>query len=303
LIYVHPDKIKSGNGFFNKLILEPNSTLVQFPNVESRDINYITGSSGCGKSTLIGEYANNFKKLFNSNDDDIILFRPTVGEDPALDFINPTQIELTDELYKDPITVEELENKHKPVLVIFDDCDTIQDKKINEAVLNLKNAILETGRKNDIYTSIVSHLMTDYKKSRIIMNELTSMTFFPCDVSHSQLNYTLKTYFGLDKNQIQKIIKLPSRWVTIYRKFPKFVLYESGMYMLNVDDEPLPISKLTKRSQMKEIKQIQINKSRPNKNEDTESESESESNSYTDSETESDSEYDEPIKISYQRRK
>ena len=46
------------------------------------------------------------------------------------------------------------------------------------------------------------------------------------------LKYLLEKYFGFDKPMINKICKLPSRWVTVY-KCPPLVLYSSGAFMAN----------------------------------------------------------------------
>jgi hypothetical protein len=64
------------------------------------------------------------------------------------------------------------------------------------------------------------------------MNEMQSMTVFPKSGSAQQIKYALKTYFGLDKNQIENIINLPSRWVTIFKGFPQTVMYENGAFIL-----------------------------------------------------------------------
>ena len=47
------------------------------------------------------------------------------------------------------------------------------------------------------------------------------------------MKYLLDSYFGLDKDQIKKIKKLNSRWVTIMKTYPMIVMYEKGAYILN----------------------------------------------------------------------
>ncbi len=47
------------------------------------------------------------------------------------------------------------------------------------------------------------------------------------------INYALKNYFSLDKDQIKKVMKLPSRWASVNKKYPPYVLHERGAYLLN----------------------------------------------------------------------
>jgi len=45
-------------------------------------------------------------------------------------------------------------------LVFFDDCDTVTEKKIRDALSKIQNDVLETGRHNNIHILITSHLIT-----------------------------------------------------------------------------------------------------------------------------------------------
>jgi hypothetical protein len=201
-------------------------TFELFPNTKTRDTNYIAGKSGSGKSTWISKYLAQYKKMYPDNN--IYLFS-RLDEDDVLDQYKPIRIELNYELVDDPINpVEELSNS----LCIFDDTDTIKDKKIKTAITELKNDLLEIGRHENIFVCIVSHLINNYKETRTILNESMYITFFPSAGSPHGIKYMLKNNMGLDKKQIERIMGLPSRWVTIKNSCPLAVIYEKGIYLL-----------------------------------------------------------------------
>lgn len=200
--------------------------LKPIPNIETRECVYCAGPSGSGKSTYVREYAKAYNKLFP--DHPIFLFSK-VNDDPSLKGISKLKhIELDDEIVNEPITLEELKNS----LCIFDDVSTISKKKVREAIFDLINDILEVGRHMSIYICVTNHLLSDYKNTRTILNECSSLTCFPTAGSSQQIKYVLKTYFGLDARDIQKILKLPSRWTTIGKSYPQYVMYQTGAYLL-----------------------------------------------------------------------
>lgn len=192
----------------------------------TRECQFVAGPSGSGKSTYISKYAQEYQKIFPGKN--VYVFS-RLNEDEPIDDLDPIRIEINDELLEEPIDPNELDDS----LVIFDDTDTIPDKQLNEAIRKLKNDLLETGRHCNVYVLISSHLMTNYKETRTILNECNSITFFPSAGSSHQITYCLKNYFGLSKDQINKIMSLPSRWVTIYKNFPQYVLYSKGIYLLS----------------------------------------------------------------------
>jgi hypothetical protein len=79
---------------------------------------------------------------------------------------------------------------------------------------------------------ITSHLMSNYRETRRVLNEATTVVFFPRSGSTHQIKKFLTTYAGLEKDMIKKILKLPSRWVALYKTYPMFILHERGAFML-----------------------------------------------------------------------
>lgn len=196
------------------------------PNTKTRDTHFVAGKSGSGKSTWISKYLAEYKKMYPDNN---IFLISRLDEDDVLDKYNPIRIELNHEIVDDPIDpVEELQNS----LCIFDDTDTIGDKKIKAAINNLKDDLLQIGRHQNTFLCIVSHLINNYKETRTVLNESMYITFFPQAGSPHGIKYMLKNNMGLDKKQIERIMSLPSRWVTIRNMCPLAVIYEKGIYLL-----------------------------------------------------------------------
>ena len=186
---------------------------------------YVFGPSGSGKTTWICDYVECYKKLFPKNP--VILFSRK-DKDESIDKINPTRIQLTEELLDDPIKPEDIPSS----ILIFDDTDTLKNKKIKNEINELKDDLLEVGRQSNINVVIVSHLASNYKMSRIVLNESNYIVFFPKSGSTQQIMYILKNYCGIGKKDIQRIMNLPSRWVCLSRRYPMFVMHESGAFLL-----------------------------------------------------------------------
>ena len=51
------------------------------------------------------------------------------------------------------------------------------------------------------------------------------------------MKYLLDNYLGLDKQQIRKLKRLDSRWVTVIKSYPMIVIGEKQAFMLNNDDD------------------------------------------------------------------
>lgn len=200
------------------------------PNIDTREVSYIAGPSGSGKSTYAACYIKKFKKIFP--DGRVFVFS-RLNSDPALDKLGVTRVLLDESIYQDPIDIQtEIPEQS---LVLFDDTDTIQDKKIAQAVSKLKNDILETGRHKKIYTLITSHLVNgnDRKDSRTIMNEMHTLTVFPKSGSAHAIEYALKNYFGLPKEHIKNILSNDSRWVTLFKNYPNIIMSDKRAYIPN----------------------------------------------------------------------
>lgn len=210
----------------DKEIIIHDGEVMPLPMKDTRECIYVAGPSGSGKSTYISNYAKNYKKMFPKNK--IFVFS-RVDEDNCIDKLDPIRIKIDEELINDPIDPKELSDS----LVIFDDTDTIPNKKLKDAVNQLKSDLLEVGRHGNTYVAVTSHLLTNYKESRTILNEAHAITLFPGSGSSYSIRYVLKNYGGLENKDIDKILRLPSRWITFRKLYPQLILYAKGMYLLN----------------------------------------------------------------------
>lgn len=185
---------------------------------------YIAGATGCGKSTWISKFATEYKRMFPGKD--VIVFS-NENEDQVIDKLKPMRIKLDESIISKPIEKEEL--KHS--LVIFDDIDAMTNKKIEDAISVLRDNLLKEGRKHDIYVVCSAHQLTNYQRSRNTLNDCDSIIFFPKSNPYG-IKYYLKSYGGMTKQQMERVMQLPSRWVCFKKNYPGVIIYSSGVYLL-----------------------------------------------------------------------
>jgi len=195
---------------------------------------YVSGVSGSGKSTYISKWISQFLKgkrkdtpiyIFSSVDFDKV-FDEKFGD-------NIIRINLDSSIVLSPIQVSELENS----LCIFDDIDTVKNPAIRKAVCSLRDECLEIGRHYDVSLLCTSHLLSNWGATRRLLNEATSVTVFPKGgggLFHIK-NY-LKTYAGMNSQQIKRLINLKSRWVTIYRVYNPYIISQKEIYFNRDED-------------------------------------------------------------------
>ena len=188
---------------------------------------YVSGPSGSGKSTWASQFCKEYKKLHRKNK--IVLFSP-IQDDDNINELNPISFTLNAENILDEeskVTLEEL----KDTLCIFDDIDAISDKKIRDGVRGLLSEILLTGRHYNISTVCTSHILCNWKQSRDLLNESHMVVFFPKTNAYHIKNY-LKNHCGFSKDQIQKILRLPSRWVAVHKNYPNYIISKDQAYII-----------------------------------------------------------------------
>jgi energy-coupling factor transporter ATP-binding protein EcfA2 len=213
------------NGKNKEILLDEDSKLnPMFDTTRERDVQMVCGMSGSGKSTYVSGLCKVYKRQYPSNK--VILFS-NKPSDPVFDNLAFVErVVINDELLTDPITLNELSN----AFVIFDDVECQTNKDIDKELTRLSDLILQQGRSYKTSFAYVSHQSNNYKATRNILNESHSITIFPAMVTKYSLKYLLGTYFGFGKDEIKRLSRLPSRWVTIC-KAPSIVLYSGGAYL------------------------------------------------------------------------
>ena len=231
ILYVNSDKEDVVNYLKEYRAPSKEQTFQQIPNITTeRQILYVTGASGSGKSYFTKAFTDQYKKIYPKRE--VYLFS-SISDDSSIDKVkNLKRIKLTPEFLMDEINAQDF----KDSLVIFDDTDCITDKKMKLKITGILNSILETGRHFNVSCIYTSHVACDGRETKRILNEAHSITIFPHGLGGRSLKYLLDSYLGLDKEQIKRIKKLQSRWVSILKTFPMVILSEREAFVLNIED-------------------------------------------------------------------
>ena len=170
---------------------------------------FIAGESGAGRSHFIRDYAKRYKAMFPKNQIYLISY---LDEDETLDAykeiirINAFQTEFLDECLDLDIKVE-----FGNSLVIFDDIDSIVNKKTKEKIYGLLNKMLRTGRHFGTSVAYVGHELHASPELKSILNESMTITFFPRFLSYKKLKYLLERTNEEDKSNSGSICHLHQR--------------------------------------------------------------------------------------------
>jgi hypothetical protein len=183
------------------------------------------GPSGSGKSTVVSNMA---KEWLKTNRGGKIIIFSRLDQDEVLDKLNPTRIKINEELLDNPINFEELSD----CFVIFDDTDTIQDKNLAKYIAKLRDDLAQCGRHHNITMATTSHHIMNYRATRDMLMEATCIVVYPRLGGSAEIEGYCKKYMSLKKEQIEKIMNLPSRWVLLSKCYPYYCIYDSGVYLL-----------------------------------------------------------------------
>lgn len=213
----------------NDLILEEDNERFQLiPNTKKeRTCHAIFGQAGSGKSFWCCEYIKEYIKVHPKRP--VYLFTTITSDIGCLKDIKKIKIvELNGGFADDNIPMEDL----KQSLCLFDDIDNIRDKHLKKKLFQTLNDTLQVGRKFEIDVLITFHVATAGNDTKIILNECNSVSFNYKTFGNRALKYLLDAYLGLDKKQIERIKKLEGRMITVLKTYPKLVLSEKELYIL-----------------------------------------------------------------------
>lgn len=194
---------------------------------DKRNVYYISGSSGCGKSYQAKILASNYQKLYPDRD---VYLVSKLKEDSTLDSMKKPLIRVEyKEIVEEAPDIADLQ----PSMWLFDDFDTLEKKDL-AGVQNFIDSICIMGRHSVITPVIISHHLTNYKQTRLILNEQDWLMLYPQSTSAHALRYVLMQYCGMDKDDVKGLRKL-GRWVAIHTNYPQLVVSQNSAYMLHVD--------------------------------------------------------------------
>jgi len=231
---------KNQINYLDKIDLDKNQKFYPYPNTkQERQCLLIVGQSGSGKSWYLNEYMKNYKKAYKNKRP--IYWFSNIKEDKSVNEKLVKRVELNDSWKTEPLSCEDLGKDG--CLACFDDIEMIKDKVIRNEVFKFINEILTTGRHFNISCALIVHYANNKPYLRDFLNETHSFTFFPRSMNR-QTKYLLENYMGVDNDEIKKIKKLESRWVTVYKNYPNCVLSEHNLFMLaDMDDDEKPKKK------------------------------------------------------------
>jgi hypothetical protein len=215
----------------SKIKLPPGSTFELTPatDPEKRQVWYIAGASGSGKSYIAKTLAEKYQKLFPKRD---VYLISKLKEDSTLDSMKSPPIRLNPEkIVEKPITDLEI---FRESMVIFDDYDTFTGKE-GKAVQQLIDDIAIQGRHQVITMCCLTHYLSNYKKTRLMLTEATHFVVYPQSTGSQALNYLLKTYLGIGPKEVSDLKKIGSRWLCIHKNFPIYYITETEAGLLNMD--------------------------------------------------------------------
>lgn len=204
--------------------------LIPTKDAKKREVWYIAGASGSGKSHIAKGIAEQYMKQFPDRE---VYLVSKLEEDDTLDSMKGRKcIRLkVDKLAAEPIKdLDILKNS----LIIFDDYDTILGKE-GKAVQQLIDDIAIMGRHHNITMLCLTHYLTNYSKTRLLLTEATHIVVYPLSTGAHALNYLLKTYLGLERDEISAIRRGGSRWVMLYKNYPNYCVTETEAFILHED--------------------------------------------------------------------
>lgn len=200
--------------------------LIPNPEPTKRSVWYIAGQSGSGKSYIAKTLANYYHKLFPERG---IYLVSKLEKDETLDalkFIKRLNIQSFVEDYP---SIDEF----KDTMMIFDDYDCLTGDA-EKVVLKIIDDLAITGRHSNTTMLCLSHYLTNYKKTRLLLNEATHVVVYPQSTSYHALRYLLKSYVGVDEDVLKRLRKNGSRWLAFFKGFPSICISQKGAELLHV---------------------------------------------------------------------
>lgn len=221
-------KLRERQAAQKEIELSPDSTFQVIPDIDpkKRSVYYCAGQSGSGKSYFARGIAEAYKKLFPERE---VYLISKLNEDETLDkskIAKPKRISIQS-LIDDPPELDEF----KDCLVIFDDYDTL-DKQPFAVVHKLIEDLCIMGRHTNTSMLILSHYLTNYSKTRLILGEAQFLVLYPLATSQKALSYVCQHYGGLDKEDIVGLKKL-GRWVCIHKNYPSYIITAHNAFLLH----------------------------------------------------------------------
>jgi len=207
--------------------LDDDGVFELLPNCDpkKREVWYIAGQSGSGKSWIAKQLAHYYHKLYPERG---VYLISKLKEDATLDalkFLKRVNIKSFVEDYPDL-------DEFKDCLTIWDDYDTLTGPE-EKAVSKIIDDLAIMGRHTNSSMLCLSHYLTNYKKTRLLLNEATNVVVYPLSTSYHALRYLLKNYIGVDEEDLKRQRKMGSRWLMYSKGFPQYMISQKNAELLH----------------------------------------------------------------------
>ena len=195
------------------------------PDPDKREVFYIAGASGSGKSHFAKGVAECYKKLHPDRE---VYLISKLGDDSTLDSMTPKPKRINIQtLIDDYPDLDEFAD----CCIIFDDYDTFTGDA-DKVVHKLIDDLATMGRHTNTTMLCLSHYLTNYKKTRLLLNEATHIVVYPMATSFHALSYLLKTHIGMTKDDCRDLKKM-GRWVCVFKNYPQWLVSAQHARMVN----------------------------------------------------------------------
>jgi hypothetical protein len=81
----------------------------------------------------------------------------------------------------------------------------------------------------------ITHLLSDYKRTRLVLMEATQYVLYPLSTGSHAFNYMMKTYLGMGPKESNLLRKSGSRWISIRKHYPQVLITEHSAKVMNQD--------------------------------------------------------------------
>jgi hypothetical protein len=221
------EKIKRDEAASTRIELDDDGMFELLPPTDpkKRSVYYIAGQSGSGKSWIAKQLATYYHKLFPSRG--VYLISKLEQDDTldALKFLKRVKIQ---SFVDDYPKLEEFTD----CMTIWDDYDTLVGDA-GKVVHQLIDDLAIQGRHSNTTMLCLSHYLTNYKKTRLLLNEATNVIVYPLSTSYHALKYMLKNYCGVEEEDLKRHRKSGSRWLMYSKGYPQYVITQHSAELLH----------------------------------------------------------------------
>lgn len=224
-LYLDQHESRSSNSNHLKIPEDSYFEILPHANEDTRDIYFLAGPSGCGKSTIATQIATNYHKMYPDRDVFVISHLDKDDTLDQMDFIKRLNLQ---KLYEQDPDV----NDFADCMIIADDYEAVEGD-VGKWIMNFLDQCMimgrchskdeKEGRQGNISMILIRHQLSDYKKTRLLLMESSSLIFYPQSTAYHALQYVLKNQLGLEKDEVKSLRKM-GRYVMASKVYPQYLL-------------------------------------------------------------------------------